>query len=106
MKATISWLGALLGLALLSSAAQAQCCYVWPPSAPDMCGPGFYSANCYGLVYGPGYSVQPPFPPFQGMVFGPKAPGGGGGMPTFPSHPFARSPRDYFMIDFEPPPYR
>ncbi len=42
------------------------------------------------------------------MVFGPKNPGGAGpggpggpggpfGQPSFATHPFARSPRDYFM---------
>jgi hypothetical protein len=69
-----------------------------------MCGPGYYAANCCGQVYGPGYCVYPPFPPFQGMVFGPQnrggpgGPGGPFGQPSFATHPFARSPRDYFMV--------
>jgi hypothetical protein len=37
------------------------------------------------------------------MVFGPRSPGGPGGpgglfgQPSFATHPFARSPRDFFM---------
>jgi hypothetical protein len=64
----------------------------YPRTAPDMCGPGFYSVNQCGAPYGPNYCVYPPFPPVGGMP------------PTdlaarFPTHPFARSPRDYFMLD-------
>jgi len=107
MKATSAWLGALLGAVLLTSSAQAQCCYLAPPRAPDMLNPGFYYANCYGQVYGPNYCVYPPFAPFQGMIWapptGPQGPGGGHGPlgASFPTHPYARSPRDFFMIDFD-----
>jgi hypothetical protein len=62
-------LGTLLILLLSASLARAQ--YYPIPQAPDMCGPGFYAPNCCGHIYGPGYCVQPPFPPFQGMVYGP-----------------------------------
>ena len=108
MKATISGLGALLGAALLPSVLLAQC-YAPVPTAPDMCGPGYYCVNNCGLIYGPNHCVYPPFPPFQGMLPGPKPPPGAGGpggcvvgpggiiYPAFPSHPFARSPRDFFM---------
>lgn len=94
MKATACWLGALLGALLLLSETQAQapCYYPRIPQAPDACGPGFYCVNACGTVYGPNHCVYPPFPPFQGMVFGPPC------SPLFPTHPFARSPRDYFMI--------
>jgi hypothetical protein len=113
VKAINPWLAALLGTALSACPTFAQYCYAPIPTAPDMCGPGFYSANCCGQVYGPGYCVYPPFAPFQGMVGPPKAgsagamgcPGDGGPgfiSPAFPTHLFARSPRDYFMIDFEP----
>jgi len=115
-------LAALLGLTLGASLAQAQphCgCYYPPiPQAPDMCGPGFYSANCCGMIYGPGYCIQPPYGPFQGMVPGPPPPrcgpggpggpglGGPAGSPTFPTHPYARSPRDFFMYyDKDEPSY-
>ena len=96
-------------------------CPIPPPPAPDACGPGYYVVNCCGQVYGPNYYVYPPFPPFQGMVptkLPPCPPGGngngngngGGNMMSaqqqymmmqarFPSHPYARSPRDFYMKD-------
>ena len=80
--------------------------------APDACGRGFYAPNASGLWFGPNYWLQPGFCPFGGPV-GP--PGGfpgagmfGGGagfgqgppsIPIFPTHPFARGPRDYFMLE-------
>jgi hypothetical protein len=72
-----------------------------------MCNPGFYFRDCCGNVYGPNYNVMPPFPPFQGMLLGPGGLGGAGGPGGpgslgFPTHRFARSPRDYFMIDVDP----
>jgi hypothetical protein len=101
MKATVPWLAAAAALLSLASLSTAQCYYP-VPHAPDMCGPGSYWSNCYGQVYGPGYNVRPPYPPYQGMIFGPNNNGGGGpggafGDPSFATHPFARSPRDYFM---------
>jgi hypothetical protein len=42
------------------------------PSAPDACGPGWYSANCYGMVYGPNYWLYPPCMPFNGYLPGQK----------------------------------
>jgi hypothetical protein len=90
--------------------------YPMRPQAPDACGPGYYAPNDYGALYGPNYDLRPPYPPFNGYVFGPRGPGGpggpggagaggfpggpgGGGSPSFPTHPFARSPRDFFMVD-------
>jgi hypothetical protein len=85
--------------------------------------PGYYYQNCYGVIYGPNYFVRPPFPPYQGAIPGPpnRGPGlmpyaqnpeayqkameqynGSQGFGGFPRHPFARSPRDYFMYDNEP----
>lgn len=84
------------------------------PKAPDMMGPGFYYTNCYGTTYGPNYYVVPPFAPVNGPLPVPSfcngvgCMGQAGGMGqnskafpgmSFPSHPFARSPRDYFMVD-------
>jgi hypothetical protein len=76
-----------------------------------MCRPGHYGPNYYGLYYGPNYCVYPPFPPYNGMLPGPSNQAGAGGaglgcgpLPgangpvTFPTHPYARSPRDYFMV--------
>jgi hypothetical protein len=111
---------AVTGMALAASQSVAQCCYIVPPRAPDMRNPGSYWTNCYGVTYGPNYYVQPPFPPFQGMILAPKKPGapagpaGPGGLPTpreiqagcelkgFPRHLYARSPRDFFMVETDP----
>jgi hypothetical protein len=97
------WLSALLVLGL-SGTAQAQVC---APAlrqplgfAPDACGPGFYAAGPTGMVYGPNYYLVPPWSPYPFAPFGPGGPGGPGGMggtAVFPTHPFARSPRDFFM---------
>ncbi len=90
--------------------------------APDACGPGFYVPNNLGMVYGPSYYLRPWFPPEQGVGPGCRQncyPGGpsafvGQGLPNpalmpqlggngppmsaaFPTHPYARSPRDFFM---------
>jgi hypothetical protein len=96
----------LFGLLLAAPCVQAQPCYAPIPQAPSACYPSGYAQNRCGLVY-PMYCPYPPFGPFQGMVPGPPppcaggggGPGGGGplGSPVFPSHPFARGPRDYFM---------
>ena len=103
MRAILKSLTLTLAMGLLGSSLQGQCCYIMPPPAPDMRGPGFYWTSPYGDTYGPSWYVQPPFPPFQGMIPGPKPGNGGGGtFPGFPSHLYARSPRDYFMIDFNP----
>lgn len=114
---------ALLSLPLYAGSASAQVitCYP-PPQAPDMCNTRpFYYPTCYGMVYGPNYYLRPPFPPFQGMI-GPVGAYGVQGMfpgcppqmlpqpgiAAFPSHLYARSPRDYFMYDTDPrsSPYR
>lgn len=102
MKATLSWLGALLCAGILAHSAQAGYPYYFPqrPVAPDACGPGFYSANAYGAVYGPNYWVYPGVQPWNGFhpnCVRPKAQPAG--PPVFPTHPFARGPRDYFMAD-------
>jgi hypothetical protein len=125
MRAVPVLLASLFGLGLVATSASAQCCYLMPPRAPDMCGPGFYCTNWCGAVFGPNYCVRPCFPPFQGMMFGPPnkggpgaaamgaySPGGGPGGPMmyggppgslgFPMHLYARSPRDYFMVDVDP----
>ncbi len=110
MKATLPWLAAVLAAALAVPAARAQsfdprfpptCC---SPQAPDCCGPGFYAQNVYGAYYGPNYYLYPGFQPFNGML-APWCSGGGAGgpmqfgSPSFPTHPYARSPRDFFMVD-------
>jgi hypothetical protein len=61
------------------------------------------------MVYGPNYDLRPPFPPFNGLLPpNPGAAGAGAGAgagnvfttPVFPTHPYARSPRDYFMVEW------
>jgi hypothetical protein len=92
---------------------------------PDACGPGFYVFCPDGSYLGPNYYLRPPFEPFNGMrpqnckgppmqgipgQYGagpggpalPAVPGMGGPpqqkpMVAFPTHPYARSPRDFFM---------
>jgi hypothetical protein len=109
-------LGALLAAVLAAAPARAQCYYPPIPQAPDACGPGYYCTGPCGMTYGPGYCLRPGFEPFQGAILGPPAggpgglggPGGPGGLgsPLFPTHPYARGPRDYFMIyERSPRPY-
>ena len=110
MRFRLTLLISLIELSLLAGSAPAQCCYIAPPPAPDMRNPGFYYTSIYGITYGPNYVVRPPFPPFQGMLLGPPppppaGPGGAaavGGSLGFPSHLYARSPRDFFMVDVDP----
>jgi hypothetical protein len=95
MKLLLSGLSALL----LCTAAQAQypmpC---MPRMAPDACGQGYYVVNCYGQTYGPNYWLRPAGMPFNGML--PPTPWANQAPPSpaFPTHPYARSPRDYWML--------
>lgn len=112
MKVAVTCLAAILGAALFAELAQAgniihpatcqcplnafyppyhPCDYRCAPAVPDACRPGFYCTNPCGVVYGPNHCVMPSFPPFNGA-----RPSVTSGVPT---HPFARSPRDYFMVD-------
>jgi hypothetical protein len=50
----------------------------------------------WGYPYGPGIMVRPPFPPFQGILPVPDRRPQVVGC-ALPQHPYARSPRDYFM---------
>ena len=86
MKTVLTSFGALILLGIGASSARAQyaCpmppgppiyCPIPPPRAPDAYGPGYYAANAYGLVYGPNYTLYPPFLPFQGMLPIPGCPG-------------------------------
>jgi hypothetical protein len=92
-KATLIACGVLLAGLFAASPAKAQCCFIPPPTAPDACGPGYYCQNYCGQWYGPNYNVYPPFQPFNGMVFAPA----NNTQARFPTHPFARGPRDLFM---------
>jgi hypothetical protein len=106
MKATLVWLGALLVTAAAGTTAQAGhlfCCH-HPCCAPPPChafgcsvvcqAPNAWGAGCC-MPFCNGAFCQPA--PFPGQ--GPMGPSmaGSGGAGGFPVHPFARSPRDYFM---------
>lgn len=69
------------------------------PTAPDACGPGYYNRGPYGMAYGPNHNVYPPFPPFNGLLPTPPwaVPPPPTVVPEFASHPYARSPRDFYM---------
>src|SRR5262245_37326120 len=99
MRATVSCLGALVVVLAVCGAAQADHPYSLGcgnrMQAPDACGPGYISYNYYGAPYGPNYAIQPAWPPFNGLLPPPNW-GGGQGMAR---HPYARSPRDFFMLD-------
>jgi hypothetical protein len=105
MKTIVSGLGVLLLLGAAGTAAHAQSWGWNAPFVPDACGPGSYCRGPCGAVYGPNYCVRPPFEPFNGFVppvchgCNNGAYGGPPASPVFPTHPYARSPRDYFMID-------
>jgi hypothetical protein len=116
MNRTARWLGALCVVAFLPALAHAQHGrfpgYPPPPRiAPDACGPAIYWPCPDGTYLGPSYYLRPPFEPFQGfrptMQRGPNGAlvpvspfgqgQGQGQSPVFPTHPYARSPRDFFM---------
>jgi hypothetical protein len=95
------------------------------PQNPDACGPGFYVVNGCGAWYGPNYWIRPPYAPFNGILPGPQGKAlqaAQAGVPpwvyapstpstpnmqlpqqapqttgTYPTHPYIRGPRDFFM---------
>jgi hypothetical protein len=116
MKAMFVSFGAALVAVLAVSTADAQNFGRCVPQAPDCYGPSYYAPNWYGLYYGPNYDLYPGYSPYNGPVgfpsfnarggfggFGGAGAGGAGAAPplSFPTHPFARSPRDFFMVDDE-----
>lgn len=105
MRSLQRWLGTLavvLGGAAATHAnpyaqPQATCpppCYA---QAPDTCNYGYYAPNCAGTMYGPNYYVKPCFAPYQGPANG--SPASRFVEPRLYTHPYARSPRDYWMLD-------
>lgn len=97
MRATIAWLGAVGAFALLAASAQADPYLPGYQPAPGACGPGCYNGNYGGAVYGPSYWMNLPPMPFNGML--PPMQNVNGNQFGFPTHPYARSPRDFFMLD-------
>jgi hypothetical protein len=106
MTARTAWLSVVLCTGLTVSPAQAQ---YFSPTMPGPSCPGPYCNGPWGCPYGAGYGARPPFPPVNGVPpppFGPMGGGYGGyggyggpipPMAAFPTHPYARGPRDYFM---------
>jgi len=100
MRATLNCLGAMLLAAVAASPASAgppgppYCYPLNPGCAPDFCCQGTYPGNPWNGYHGPVSNVYPSFPPWQGLLPAPQ-PGGGG----FPTHPYCRSPRDFFMYE-------
>lgn len=99
MRTVLPWLGALLcaGIMISVSPRLARAEPFYSPCIyriPDACGPGYYTVNQCGAVYGPNYCLYPSFPPFNGVrpCFKQEP-------PKCVTHPFARSPRDFFMLD-------
>src|SRR5688572_6520213 len=75
MRLPLALASASIALALSASPLAAQCCCpIIIPQAPNTYGPCYYVVNEYGQLYGPNYCLRPCYPPFQGMVPGPKPP--------------------------------
>jgi hypothetical protein len=98
MRSILLTLAVLLVATAIASPAHAvppgypDCCFVPKPQAPDaVCGCPSWYRNAYGGVYGPMYNVYPPFMPWNGLL---PAPSHG-----YPTQPYTRSPRDYFMYE-------
>src|SRR4051812_15747268 len=115
MKAMFVSFGAILIAALAVSTAAAQNFGPFARQAPDCCGPSYYAPNWFGAFYGPNYNLYPGASPYNGPVGFPSFTqvangqggfGGAGVAPplSFPTHPYARSPRDFFMTGDEPAP--
>lgn len=76
MKAILQWGSGLVALLLFVSSSPAydwaSPVFKWPiQTAPDACGPGWYSIGGCGMVYGPNYYLVPPWMPFNGLLPGP-----------------------------------
>jgi hypothetical protein len=98
MRTRFPWLAALLFVAATADLTQAYYPYYpYAPQAPSAYGPGYYTINQCGAQYGPHYCVYPPFPPFNGARPNLQRPPQQ--TPNFPTHPFARGPRDFFMLE-------
>jgi hypothetical protein len=108
MKSTVTGLAAVVVLALAGSLAHADG-YFGPYPAPWACNSAYCGAGPNGGWYCPNLCFQGPClppAPFNGMLAIPNCNGAGNGaaypgLATFRTHPFARSPRDFFMYGQE-----
>lgn len=74
------------------------------PCGPQNCGPQMAMPYAppvmpqgYGWAPPPGLFGPPPFPPFQGVLPASNQQANNYGGCPYPQHPYARSPRDFFM---------
>ena len=92
------WLTALALLAGAATAAQANepPCFPFVPSGchPPPCYPPPNYAACYGPFAGAGCICPPYCQPYPGPVCAPVLT-----LQKYKTHPVARSPRDFFMLD-------
>jgi len=101
MKATLPWFAALLLAVAAGTMSQAgpfsHCCAPCPCPQANAFSPACCCPNYCGPVF-PNY-CPPPYP-FNGLrpCLGNEG-GAGGGFPGYAVHPFAHSPRDFFMVD-------
>ncbi|HEV3261622.1 MAG TPA: hypothetical protein VG013_32530 [Gemmataceae bacterium] len=99
MKAVYAWAGVVLGVVACASVVRADPYNYYPQQAPGAWGPGAYATNPWCAPYSPCPPLyHPPCPPVGG-VCPPACLPCSPPCAMFPSHPFARSPRDYFMQD-------
>jgi hypothetical protein len=104
MKATISWLAALCLVAGIASVAQAHPLFPRIRRAPDPCGLESYCPEPDGAGCRRKCHLLSRLLRSSGGTsgFGQASSGATssfGQGPSFPTHPYARSPRDYFMVD-------
>src|SRR5262245_31608054 len=113
MKATVPLLAVIVATLNLAPVRAQWMPYSCPapalPQAPGVWTAGYGGANHSGQCYGSNYWLLPPNGPFNGMIFARQAIAtsfgggqGGQGAPAFPgfgTHPYARSPRDFFMME-------
>jgi hypothetical protein len=102
MKATLPWFAALLLAVAACTMAQAgpfsHCCHPCPPCPQAN---AFSPPCCCPTYCGPVFSNPLPPYPFNGLrpCLGNEGGAGGNGFPGYNVHPFAHSPRDFFMVD-------
>jgi hypothetical protein len=111
MRGFLPGLGAVLLAGLAVGTASAQNYPGCLPPAPNGCGAGYCAPSESWGNYGPDLSSAcPGVPPVSGVPpFSVPLPGHASwfgslfhhqrGFATFATHPYARSPRDYFMVD-------
>ncbi len=102
MRRSLSLVGALLVMSggMARSGANPYVPINPCPVPPAPYAMGYYPPSAYGPMAFPNPNCPlPPFPPFNGPMYAPRqcqqnvVPDA-----QFPTHPYARSPRDFFMV--------